>query len=78
MKAYGAMEVHLHSFLTFALDAGERSASPPATLLPRKKSPLLTEDKRWISPRYGLYILEKKKNLDDSGLLGCYVMQQCY
>ena len=39
------------------------SASPPATLLPRNKCPLLTENEGWGCPRYGLDILEKKKIL---------------
>jgi hypothetical protein len=30
MKAYGGVKVHLHAFLTSALDGGEWSASRPA------------------------------------------------
>ena len=33
MKAYGRMEVHLHTFLTSALHEGELSASSPGPLL---------------------------------------------
>jgi hypothetical protein len=36
MKVCGEVEVHIHVFLTLALDGGELSAQSPATLLPGK------------------------------------------
>jgi hypothetical protein len=33
MKAYGGVDVYIHIFLTFALDAGEWSQSRPVHLL---------------------------------------------
>jgi hypothetical protein len=37
MKTYGGVAVHLHTFLAFALDGGEWSASRPGRFNPGKE-----------------------------------------
>jgi len=57
MKAYGAMEASLHSFLTSALQGGEKSASSldHFTLWER------TRRHHWVGPTVSLSILEQSK-----------------
>jgi len=39
MKTYGGVEVKLHTFLTSALDGGERWASRPGRHSPEERAP---------------------------------------
>lgn len=43
MKAYGTVEVKLHTFLNSALDGGERSATRPGPVCPAEKTPIAVD-----------------------------------
>jgi hypothetical protein len=54
MKAYGGLEVKLHSFSTSVLDGGKRSTSSLSRFTPGKTKPVTTEQRAgWTPARYG-------------------------
>jgi len=60
MKAYGGVEVQLHSFLTSALDGGEWSTSRPSRFIPGKEPPFPSIE-GWVGPRVSLDVMEKRE-----------------
>jgi hypothetical protein len=61
MKAYGKVEVSLHSFLTSALQGGEQSASSLDCFTPWERSHRHHWLEGWVGPSVSLSILEKSK-----------------
>ena len=57
----GVTEVQLHSFLTSALDEGERRVSIPGCLIPRARAPITTEQRAECSPSWSGHF-EKAKS----------------
>jgi hypothetical protein len=59
MKAYGAVGVQSHIFLTLALVGGEWSASRPGRFAPGEKAPGTQWIGGWVGPRTGLDEMDK-------------------
>jgi hypothetical protein len=63
MKAYGAVDVKIHIFLTSALVGGEWSASNPGHFTPGERAPGFHWIGGWMGLRTGLDDMEKRKFL---------------
>jgi hypothetical protein len=63
MKAYGGIDVWIHTFLTSALDGGEWSGSRPCCFTPGERAPGTHWIGGWVDPRAGLDDVEKRKFL---------------
>jgi hypothetical protein len=61
MKTYAAVELHLHAFLTSALDGSKWSPLRPGCFTPRERAPGTHWIVDWVGPRTGLDEAEKKK-----------------
>jgi hypothetical protein len=59
MKTHGGLGVEIHIFLTSALVGGECSASRPGHITPGERDPVTYWIGGWVSPRAGLYDMEK-------------------
>jgi hypothetical protein len=68
MKAYGAVDVYIHIFLTSALVRGEWSASHLGRFTPGERTPCTHWIGGWVDPRSGLDDLDKRKFLTVPGL----------
>jgi hypothetical protein len=68
MKVYGEVDVHIHIFLTLALDGGEWSASRPSRFTPGERAPGSYRIGGCVSQRAGLDDVEKRKLLTLPGL----------
>jgi hypothetical protein len=68
MKAYGAVNVQTHVFLTSVLGWDEWSASRPGHGTPKKIAPVIHWIWRWVDLRAGLEDVEKWKFLTPPGL----------
>jgi hypothetical protein len=61
MKANGGMEVHLHSFLTSAIDKYGWSTSCPSYFAPRKSLDFpLNRKPGWPQSKSGSFMVERK------------------
>jgi hypothetical protein len=67
METHGGVDVGARVFLTAALVKGQWSASRPCHATPRGQGPRYPLDRRMGGLQYGLYDLEKCKNLDPTG-----------
>jgi hypothetical protein len=67
MKAYGAVDVQIHIFLTSALVGGEWSASRPGRFTTGERAPGSHCIGGWVDPRAALGRLEEEKILDPTG-----------
>jgi hypothetical protein len=63
MKAYGGVDVYIHTFLTSALAGGEWSASLPGRFTPGGRAPGTHWIGGWVDPRAGLDDVKKRKFL---------------
>jgi hypothetical protein len=61
MKAYGGVDVQIHTFLTSALDGGEWSASRPCRFTTRERAPGTHWIGGWVDPQASLDDMEKRK-----------------
>jgi hypothetical protein len=62
MKAYGAVELQLHAFLTSALDGGEWPASIPGRFVPRERALGTYWRGGCVGPRADLDAVVEKRN----------------
>jgi hypothetical protein len=60
MKAYGGVGVQIHIFLTSVLVGGEWSSPCPDRFTPGERAPSTHWMGDWVSPRSGLYDVEKR------------------
>jgi hypothetical protein len=51
MKAYGGMDVKMHTFLTSTLAGGEWTASRPGRFIPGERAPGTHWMRGWVGPR---------------------------
>jgi hypothetical protein len=68
MKAYGRVDVEIHSFLTYVLLGGKWSASRPCRFTPGERVRGTHFIGGWVCPRTGLGDVEKRKFLALTGL----------
>jgi hypothetical protein len=61
MKAYGGVDVEIHTFLNSALDGGKWSASRPGRFAPRERTPGIHWIGGWVDPRACLDDVEKRE-----------------
>jgi hypothetical protein len=61
MKAYGGVDVYIHTFLISVLAGGEQSASRPGGFTPEERAPGTHWIGLWVDPRAGLDDVEKRK-----------------
>jgi hypothetical protein len=59
MKAYGAVDVYIHIFLTSALAGGDWSASLPGQFTPGERAPGTLWTGGWVDLRAGFDDVEK-------------------
>jgi hypothetical protein len=67
MKAYGAVDVYIHIFLTSEL-VGEWSASRPCRFTSGERDPGTHWIGGWVGPRAGLDAMEKRNILHLPGI----------
>jgi hypothetical protein len=68
MKAYGEVDVWIHTILTPALAENERSASRPCRVTPWERAPGAHCIGGWVAPKADLDDAEKRKFLPPLGL----------
>jgi hypothetical protein len=68
MKAYGAVDVEIHIFLSLALAGGEWSASRSSYCTLGERAPGTHWIGGWVDPRAGLDDVEKRKFVTLPGL----------
>jgi hypothetical protein len=61
VKGVFGVEIQLHTFLTSALDRGERSVSGTCRVTPRESAPGVHWIGGWVGPRTGVDAVVKRK-----------------